>query len=487
MSADFTTLARGVIAAGFHDSAGPGSPFGAYIVFARNCATLAELRASTDALRARTFDGEPPLIAIDQEGGRVARLRDGVEPMPSMMALGACGDMEPAMRAGEQVAFDLRRAGCTMNFAPSLDLALDPANTVIGNRSLGADPSAVARLGAAFAKGLERGGILACYKHFPGHGSTATDSHDALPSVDADERTLRARDLAPFAAVAPSAGAIMSAHVVVHAFDSTRPASLSPAVTRILRDELRFSGAYLTDCLEMGAVAGLDQRLQPGVVALAAGADLLLVSHDVELAERLVLAIVEAVASGALSEQRLSEAYDRVVRLRRAGALPLDLHDVAPHPGVGREIARRAITLVRGLAHVDPLTSCAIDFGGIGDGPHLSHEAPALERFGFPVEPQDEAAPLEAVVRSGRRPLVLARRAHLHARQARAIAQILERYPDAVVVSMLEPFDLPLFERARHVLAAYGDDLASLGGLADVIFGGSMPHGRLPVGVALGV
>ncbi len=130
------------------------------------------------------------------------RLRDGVEPMPPMMALGAADDLELARRAGEQIAFDLRRAGCTMDFAPVLDLALDPRNTVIGTRSFGADPQQVAELGAAFGRGLRAGGILPCYKHFPGHGATAVDSHEALPAIEADEATLRARDLVPFAAVA---------------------------------------------------------------------------------------------------------------------------------------------------------------------------------------------------------------------------------------------------------------------------------------------
>lgn len=481
--------ARGVVAAGFPE--GPiddrTALYGGYIAFARNCATPAALRAATDALRARTFDGVPPLIAIDQEGGRVARLRDGVEPMPSMMTLGAGGDVDPAVRGGEQTAFDLRRAGCTMNFAPSLDLAVDPGNTVIGTRSLGAEPAVVAALGEAYARGLERGGIVPCFKHFPGHGSTSTDSHQALPVVEEDETTLRARDLAPFAAVAANAPAIMGAHVLVRALDAQRPASLSARIARdLLRGEFGFRGAYVTDCLEMGAVAGLDDGIEPGVIALEAGADLLLVSHDGELAERLVRAIVHAVDSGTLPYERLREAYERVLRLRRIGAPPLPLDESPPHPGVGREIARRGITLVRGLAHADPLTSCAVDFTD-GDGPNLSKEAPALVRLRFPLDPVDAGGVLETVARTGRRPIVLARRAHLHPAQADAIARLLDHFSDAVVVSMLEPFDLPLFERARHVLAAYGDDLAAIGGLADVLFGGSLPQGRLPVRVPLGV
>ena len=208
---DLNALARGVVLAGFEgETFDPALPqFGGYVLFARNASSLPQVRALTDALRSRAFDdGTVPLVAIDQEGGRVVRLRNGVEPMPSMMALGAAGDLELAGRAGEQVAFDLRRAGCTMNFAPVLDLALHAGNTVIGTRSLGSHPENVAALGAAFGAGLERGGIVPCYKHFPGHGATATDSHAELPRVTDDADTLRARDLVPFAAVAPTAPAM---------------------------------------------------------------------------------------------------------------------------------------------------------------------------------------------------------------------------------------------------------------------------------------
>jgi beta-N-acetylhexosaminidase len=424
------------------------------------------------------------VIAIDQEGGPIARLRDGVEPMPSMMALGATGDVNLAQRAGEQTAFDLRRAGCTLDFAPVLDLAVDPRNTVIGTRSFGADPQQVARLGAAFARGLHGGGILPCYKHFPGHGATAVDSHWAMPVVDADEALLRARDLVPFAAVAQRAPAMMSAHVVARAFDPKRPATLSPRIaTNLLRGELGFRGVFVTDCLEMKAI-GLGGSVENAVEALAAGADLLLFSHDLDLAIAAAAAIEDAVNERRITLERLEEAYGRVRRLREAGAAPLPLDAFPPHPGVGREIARSAVTLVRGLAHADPLASIAVSFGN--GGATLEHEAPALQEILATIDaPTEEAgAILETLARSQRRPIVLARRAHLHPSQAEAVKLILERYPDALVVSLLEPFDLPLFENARHLIAAYGDDLASIGGLADVLFGGSMPAGRLPVSVS---
>lgn len=479
---DIAALARGVIAAGLPDSAAdPALRFGGYVLFARNGTSVQAVRALTNSLRA-IGGSESALIAIDQEGGAVSRLREGVEPMPSMMALGAVDDLELAQRAGEQAAFDLRRAGCTLDLAPVLDLALDERNTVIGTRSLGADPVRVAALGAAFGRGLTRGGIPPCYKHFPGHGATAIDSHEALPVIDAEEGLLRRRDLIPFAAVAREAPAIMSAHVLVRAFDERSPATLSHRIgTELLRSEFGFGGAYLTDCLEMNAVAA-QGSLESAARALAAGADLLLFSHDLELATAAAERIEREVSEGQLPLERLREAHARVQQLRQAGAPPLPLDAFPPHPGVGREIARRAVTLVRGLPHADPVASAVVSFGGEGSA-SLRREAPVLREVIAAADPGEAQVDsiLASLAEHARRPLVLVRRAHLYPSQARAVARIVARYPDAVVVSLLEPFDLPLFSSARHLLATYGDAPVSIGGLADVLFGGSLPEGRLPL------
>jgi len=476
-------LARGVIVGGIAgimaDSDLPR--FGGYLLFPGESATAAEVRALTDALRARGGD-PPPLIAIDQEGGAVMRLREGVEPMPAMMALGAADDSELTQRAGEQLAFDLRRAGCTLDFAPVLDLALDPRNTVIGTRAFGADPELVARHGEHFARAMQRGGIIPCYKHFPGHGSTAVDSHHALPVVEADAPTLRARDLVPFERLVPGAPAVMSAHELVPAFDAEHPATLSPHIARdLLRGEFGFHGVFVTDCLEMGAMTS---RSDVAVDALAAGADLLLYSHDLELATAAAASIGRAVESGRLARERLEEAHARVLRLRRSAGEPIALETSPPHPNVGREAGRRGVALVRGVAHVDPSAALAIAFGGSSE--MLRREAPSLARVDASLEPDaEEIATLGArLAQSRRRPLLLARRAHLYDSQAQAIAEILNRYPDACVVSLLEPFDLSLFARARHLLATHGDSIASIRGLADVLFGGSLPSATLPVRVA---
>ena len=486
-------MARGVVFAGIdRDVAAIDVPwFGGYVLFVRDGSGIEDVRRLTDGLRNRFAPDPPPVIGIDQEGGRVVRLRRDVEPMPSMMALGAAADLELAARAGEQIAFDLRRAGCTIDFAPVLDLALRARNTVIGTRSFGADPERVADLGASFGGGLWRGGIAPCYKHFPGHGDTDDDSHIAVPAIDVEEARLERRDLLPFRRVATEAPAIMLGHFLVRSIDPDNVASVSPPIVARLRT-LGFDGVCITDCLTM---AGAGDASEAAVRALAAGADAVIVSRPLEAAEAVATAIVRAVETHLLPMQRLTEAHDRVIGLRKDAREPIAVDAFPPHPGVGREIARRAVTLVRGVAHADPLTSAVVSFEGeTVDGiapdasarPSLRTEAPALAGYVVPLDPAADAlnATFSQLQQNGRRPIVMARRAHLYARQAGAIAAIVERFPDALIVSALEPFDVPSFAAAQHVVASYGDDAAAIGGLADVLFANVLPEGRLPVALA---
>ena len=352
-AADAPALARSTILTGFEGTQLDGdlaaifarSGLGGFILFARNASTLAGVRELTDALRACYPHGPPPVVAVDQEGGRVVRLREGVEPIPSMMSLGATGDASLAWRAGRQVAHDLRRAGFTLNFAPVLDLAVDPDNATIGTRSFGCDPESVALLGAAYAAGLEAGGIVATPKHFPGHGATSADSHVELPVVNLSEALWRERDLVPFAALAPGARAMMTAHVVLDSLDGANAATLSRRLlVSELRGELRFGGVCFTDCLQMHAIARTVGTPAGAAAAIGAGADCVLVSHSPELA----LTASGFIAS--VSTERLSEAAARMRRLRETASVPLPLDAPAPEPGIGLEIARRAVTLLRGEA-----------------------------------------------------------------------------------------------------------------------------------------
>ncbi len=492
---DLRALAAGVLCVGFDatriepefEAKLRETPLAGLILFARNIESLAQTRALTDTIREILPD---PIIAIDQEGGRVARLRDGVEELPAMLALAATGDVQLAERAGAQMGFDLRRAGVNVDYAPVLDLALYKMNTVIGARSFGDDPQQVVQFAAAFARGLRAQGIVPTFKHFPGHGSTAVDSHLDLPVIDLDEATLRSRDLAPFAALLPDAEAVMTAHIVVRSFDPDQPATLSHKIlTELLRVELGFPGVCFTDCMQMDAIAKSVGSAQGAVEALIAGADCVLISHDYTIAKESIGLIVEAVAEGRLASERLQEAFQRVQTLRLKLRPPLPLDAAPPHPGVGKEIGRRAVTLIRGSSHAATDASIVVTFEGTTvegvQGMHtehaaLAHDVPQI-RLPLDPEPGDVEAMLTNVRGSGKRPIVLMRRAHVYTRQHAAVQRIVDTFPNALVVSTREPFDAFDISGAQNVLCTYGDDKPSMSGLAEVIFNGAPASGRYPL------
>ncbi len=494
---DLRTLAAGVICVGF-DGTGLDEalerrlrelPLAGLILFGRNVESLAQTRALTDRLR-EIYDN--PIIAIDQEGGRVARLRDSVEELPAMLAVAATCDTQLAYRAGQQLGFDLRRAGVNVDYAPVLDLALFQKNTVIGARSFGDDPERVASLAAALADGLRAQGMLPTFKHFPGHGSTDVDSHLDLPTVDIDETTLRARDLAPFAKLLPGAEAVMTAHLVVRSLDGHRPATISPHIlTDVLREEIGFKGVCFTDCMQMDAIAKGIGSSAGAVKALAAGADCVLISHSIDLAVETIDRIVAAVESGHLSRERLQQAHDRVSALRAKLEAPLPLDAPSPNSGIGREIGRRAVTLLRGEPKADPARSVVVSFESAtlegAQGLHTEHATlpspQPLQQIRLPLDPPQAALnnAFKLLKDLGKRPIVLMRRAHIYESQLAAIVELLRTYPDALIVSTREPYDALALSAANHLLCTYGDDTPSLAGLSDVIFSGHAPEGRFPL------
>jgi len=283
------------------------------ILFARNLGSLEDVEALVREVRARA---PLALVAIDQEGGRVQRLRSPFPELPPMGAIGAQGRKTLAGRCGAILAAGLAKLGINVDFAPVLDLNLRPQNAVVGDRSFGADPALVSRLGAAFVDGLQSAGVAACGKHFPGHGDTDDDSHHALPVVHASEETLRRRDMTPFrAAVLADVAAVMTAHVHYPAVDS-RPATRSfEWIQSRLRGELGFRGVVFSDDLDM---AGFGEDVEAGAVeALAAGCDGLLACRRPETVEAVRQGIERALRDGRLSSQHVDLALTRLERMAR--------------------------------------------------------------------------------------------------------------------------------------------------------------------------
>lgn len=468
---------------------------GAVILFARHTASFAQTRALTDRLRLLIGDGLPPVIAVDQEGGRVARLRDRVDAFPSMMALSATGDTDLARRAGERIGFDLRRAGFNLNFGPVLDLATHQQNTVIGTRAFSDDPQTVVNFGGAFAAGMESAGVVATYKHFPGHGPTATDSHLALPRVEIGQAQLRSRDLIPFAALLRGARAVMTAHIVVAAFDAVNPATTSYAIlSELLRRELKFKGACFTDCMHMDAISKSIGTPQGAVKALAAGADCVSITQHLSVALEAVDRIVAAVQTKELPLRRLQEAANRMSMLREGLQPPLD----APRAdeALGIQVARRAITLVRGSTELRGSPLGIVSFQGSTvegvAGRHESHAslADVVRHRGMhviarnlPLAPSldDVSAVIADLVASNATVVVLTRRAHIYEHQGQAVHALLRAFPHALLISMREPFDVHQFPEAVNVVCAYDDESVTVQALGELLSGGERATGIPPV------
>jgi beta-N-acetylhexosaminidase len=492
---ELLALARSVFCVGFPGACIADAPLdelcafgpGAIVLFAHNVGALGETRALIAELRA--LAPLAPLIAVDQEGGRVARFgAEFVAELPAPMAVAAAGDPLACEHLGRLAGRDLARLGVSVDFAPCADLALHAANAVIGNRSYGDDPARVARFVTAFARGLEMAGVAATLKHFPGHGDTSVDSHAALPRLGSGEALARARDLVPFVAAigARAASIVMSAHVLA-AFDPAAPATLSARVLgELLRGELGFSGVIATDDLEMDAIANGSGIANGAVAALAAGADLLLIGHRLDNAVAAAEAIVAAIGRGELARARLEDAAARVRALRAAHAGPAPAIEV--DPGAPLAVARRAVTVIRGSLRLRadrPVTVLSFEDTV---RPSLSAALRARRRqselMRVALEPQADDLDLllaHLTALGDRDFVVVTRAAHRHPAQAAAVGKVLAAVPGALVVSAREPYDIAVLGAARNLACIYGDERVSLEGCADVLSGGAEPAGVLPI------
>ncbi|SIQ99380.1 glycoside hydrolase family 3 protein [Micromonospora avicenniae] len=458
-------LAAAVLQPGFVGTTAPpwirrwlGEGLGSVVLFARNVVDHEQVAALTAALRAERPD---VIVAIDEEAGDVTRIESGRgSSRPGNLALGAVDDPELTEEVARDLGADLASLGVTLDYAPDADVNSNPANPVIGVRSFGADPELVARHTAAWIRGLQAGGVAACAKHFPGHGDTQVDSHHDLPLISGGRAQLEAVELAPFrAAVAAGVQAVMTGHLLVPALDPQLPATLSSRILGgLLRDELGFSGVVVTDAVEMRAVADRYGYAGAAVRALAAGADAICIGGEragEEDARELRDAIVAAVVSGELPEERLAEAAKRVGQLTewsvaaRAGrparrGLPVDASPI------GLAAARRALRITtRTGADVLPLTRAAyvvefepprnIAIGAEtpwGIGAPLSELLPGTttRRYAQPDVPVDPTAGAD-----GRPVVLVVRDLHRHDWMRDAVRRSLAARPDAVVVELGVP------------------------------------------------
>lgn len=535
----------------------------------RDPAQLARLCADLQGMARQVSPGVGLFLSIDQEGGAVVRLteRKGFVAFPGSMPLGAAalgaaalgvaapgvpatgaaaglgaaatktemaalaasGNGGPGPGDGERLTYDaylatgrqLRALGLNFNLAPVLDVNNNPLNPVIGVRSFGEDPHLVARLGQAAVRGLRDAGVGSCGKHFPGHGDTAVDSHVDLPIIPWDRERLERVELVPFrAAVAAGVDSVMTAHITFRALDPRPgvPATLSAAVLRgLLRGGLGFGGVIVTDAIEMKAVSDRWGAPEAAVLALQAGADVVLVGRRPDIARRVYVAVLKAARDGCLDPAEFDASVGRVLalkaRLGLVGAAPSATASARPAPGqpivpvagpspdsvpdtsylrgVALAAARASVTLVRdragllplGLGRGERLVVVAPEgHGGLAAYLRLHHGVVTELRYPAEVTPADiERAGL--VASAARAVVVATAEPRINEALAALVRAVVTAGRPGVWAGLSSPYDLAAVPTAPTYVATYSYRDASLQALAEALFGQIPFRGRLPVTV----
>lgn len=508
--------AAGLLLAGFQGTKASEIPMeflrdlGGVALFARNIIDPVQTKTLVDDLQTAAREaGHPPLVvAIDEEGGIVSRIRGIGTNVPSAMALGAARDPAVTRAVYRAIGEEIGALGVTLDFAPVADANTNPSNPVIGVRSFG-EPSIASDLVAAAIGGLHESGIAATAKHFPGHGDASVDSHKDLPVIDAGLDRLRAVELEPFrSAIAADVDAIMTAHIALPQVDpSGVPATLSRTVlTSLLRDELGFDGVICTDCMQMDAIASRYPAGEAAVRAIEAGADLVTFSSSIPAAMEAVRAISLAIRSGRIDAKQVERSLERLtaLRTREFGATsrrPLDSIGSAAHRATALDAARHAITLIRDTGSIVPFALregdkvFVVEFAGGGSpvestGKHQTMLGALLDARS-PAKVQEQIRTLEPAGHEYKQLLMAAasataivaitRRAWAHPLQAQAVGDLALAGKPLVVVAAREPYDASIAPPDAAVIAAYGDEPSTIEAVADVLLGASKPQGALPV------
>lgn len=462
-------LALGVLQPGFVGTAAPDWILAAIqdglrsvVLFSRNIESPEQVAALTARLRA---ENRELIVAIDEESGDVTRVESRTgSSRPGNHALGFLDETATTHAVAQDLGHALRAAGVSLDYAPSADVNVNPDNPIIGVRSFGADPDIVARHTSAWIRGLQKAGVAACAKHFPGHGDVAVDSHHGLPVYDASKRDIARQALPPFrAAIEAGVRAVMSGHLLVPALDPDHPATLSSRIlTTLLREELGYDGLIITDAIEMGAVADRYGIEGAAVRAVAAGADAICVggeNADESTTQRLADALVKAVLGGDLTHERLADAARRVAEFATWSTSLREGVTGAPEPSVGLDAARRAIRVTDETRARLPLAAAAhvIELAprtnlAIGKETPWGVAAPLRARTPgtTAVRLQEEDLPADVPLpdtllgpATGRPLVVVVRDAARHAWMRRALTELVRARPDALVVEMGLPGPLP--------------------------------------------
>lgn len=449
---------------------------------------------------ARDAGGIPLFVSIDQEGGWICRITQGVTVFPGNMALGAGGSGELSAHSADIMARELRALGITMNYAPVVDVNSNPANPIIGVRSFGSSPEDVARLGTAQIDPYRDAGVLCVAKHFPGHGDTDVDSHLGLPIVRHDRARLDAVELYPFKAmVKAGVPAVMTAHVEVPALDpSGLPGTLSAPILGVLREEMGFDGLIITDSMGMGAIVqgwGLEEA---SILSFLAGTDILLFGadkgHEPGEQDGIHKALTAAVKSGRIPMERLDASVRRILTVKKEyGILDDPFPKVkwqaslasAEHVAVARRVADLGVTLVRNDQKLLPLSGTA-PIPVLWPTEMKSYLQPLLAELPWLVPcyaplqpaPEDTARVLETVRGAS---AILVGSYNLSSNTGWRDLILALGAENLVVAAVRSPYDLVQIPKVSTYLAVYSDRPVAMQTLAGLLTGNQFPGGLLPV------
>lgn len=474
-----------------------------------NVRTVAQVHELTAALESANPSDLPLLIASDQEGGQLIALT-GTTDFPGNMALGAAGDVDLTERVGRAMGLEMLAIGVNLNYAPAADLNTNPANPALGIRAFGDAPQPVADHVAAYIAGQRKAGVLSTVKHFPGKGDARVDSHYGLPVINHDRQRLEQMELVPFrAGLAAGAQLVMTGHFAIPGMTERDDiaSTLSHAVlTDLLRGELGFGGAVITDAFDMGAIAQGSGQVIDAIAAIRAGVDLMLLKGDTQ--ERLEQGLALASHRGLISDARLSHAVANSRELRRwvskSARPPLDIVGSKEHTDLAGEAAQRSVTLVRNDAGLLPLrleqsTRIAAimptpidltpaDTSSLvkpGLAAALRNHHGNVDEFvvGHPPSDADIAA-MRSRAADYDVLVVGTISAALDPQQATLVNQLIDSGVPTVTIAMRTPYDLNVYDNATTYVCSYGLRQQSLDATAAALFGATPFVGRLPVTVS---
>lgn len=485
---------------------------GSIIYFRRNIESLPQLSELSDELQKLSVNqgpGLPLIISIDQEGGIVNRIV-GATHFPGNMILGATRNTELAKNIGQLIAKQLKALGINMDLAPVLDINNNPLNSIIGVRSFGDDPVLVSSLGIAFIEGMQKEGVIACGKHFPGHGDTAADSHLEIPVIAHSEKHLKKVEIYPFKqAIKAGVDSIMVNHIYYSALESQEgiPATLSSNIlNNLLRKELGYKGLIVTDCMEMKAISNSFGTVDGCVMSIKAGSDIVIVSHTLEKQKAAIKAVIQEVKKGKISEERINQSVLRVLSLKkkRIGLSSFSISDYKKidkkiEEKVALQVAKEGVTLVKDENNLIPINKSKLKKVLVLDlhlnrlslsadeikeknllSGYLKEEGLRVEYYSFDNSREGDIE-LSSLLKKINLVIVCSYDAIHHPYQVNTVKRLQFLNIPFIVLSVCNPYDFICFPEVPTFLTTYDYSPFNLQIASKVIVGKYKAQGILPV------